>query len=298
MPMRITLIKKVLRKQFEDWEEGSIQEQRHRQENAVRLSRRLPLGIEYQTVDVNGIPSAWFTPSDCSPGAILYLHGGAYCLGSINTHREMVGRMAEAVNKRLLVIEYRLAPEHPYPAALEDAQTAWQWLLDQDLEPKQLFLAGDSAGGGLVLALLLALRDAGRQMPAGAICLSPWTDLTMESTSAFDKAAVDPILNREHLAKKAHWYAGDFSIKNPLISPLYGDFSGLPPLLFQVGSDELLLDDSTRAAETARTDGVEVTLEIYEEMFHVFQMVPFLPATKKALQSIHNFIKGIEQRAR
>lgn len=297
MAMRISLIKKVLEKQFEDWEEGTIEEQRARQEKAVRLSRRLPLGIEYQRFQINSMPAAWFTPSEYDPGAILYLHGGAYSLGSINTHRELVGRFAEAVNKKILVIEYRLAPENPFPAALDDALTAYRWLLGQKINPDRLFLCGDSAGGGLALAALLALRDRKEMLPAGAICLSPWTDLTLSGPSLIKNASSDPILSREHLVKKAAWYAGSDTLENPLISPLFGDFSNLPPLLFQVGNDEILLDDSTQAAEAARAAGVDVTLQVFDEMFHVFHMVPFLPETKKAFENIHVFIKRVEQPA-
>ncbi len=294
MSIRINLIRKVLEKQFEDWEEGTIEEQRARQEKAVRFSRKLPLGIEYQSLNINGIPAAWFNPCDCKPGAILYLHGGAYCLGSINTHRELVGRLAETANKKTLVIEYRLAPEHPYPAALEDALTAYQWLLMQSIEPSRIIVAGDSAGGGLALALLAAVRDAGDPLPAGAVLLSPWTDLTLGGGSVFSNANIDPMLDRDHLLEKAGWYAGENSLTDPLISPLFADFTGFPPLLFQAGSDELLLDDSVRAAEAAQKAGVDVTLEIYEDMFHVFQMVPFLEETKRAMTSIKHFFERVE----
>lgn len=294
MSIRISLVKAVLKKQFAGWNDKTIEQQRAQQAKALRLSRKLPLGIEYEDADVKGIRGAWFSPDARSNGAVLYLHGGAYCLGTINTHREMVGRLAEAVNRAVLVIEYRLAPEHPFPAALEDAQTAWRWLLNRGYHPGELFLAGDSAGGGLALSLLVSLRDAGEPMPAGAALLSPWTDLAMEGQSAFSNADSDPILNREDLAEKASLYAGSESLRTPLVSPLYADLGGLAPLLFQAGSDELLLDDSVRAAESARSAGTEADLRIFQEMFHVFHMMPFLPQADEAMQDIKTFMDNHE----
>ena len=241
----------------------------------------------------NGVPAEWIAAPGAELGAILYLHGGAYTLGSINTHREMVARLSRSTGMRALIINYRLAPEHPYPAALEDATTAYRWLLAQGNDPARILIAGDSAGGGLTLAALIALRDAGEPLPAGAVCLSPWTDLTCSGDSIQTKAQDDLILTLENLSRSARSYAGEHDLRSPLISPLFADLSGLPPLLIQVGTDEILLDDARRIVEKAQTAGVDVTLEIWEEMFHVFQMVSIMPGTKKALGQIGDFVARI-----
>ena len=197
--------------------------------------------------------------------------------------------MYKRQNIRSLVINYRLAPEHPHPAALEDAITAYRWLLTQGYDPSQIVIAGDSAGGGLALAALLALLDAGEPLPAGAVCISPWTDLALTGASMRSKAKVDHILDPNSLEMYARYYAGIDEVTSPLLSPLYADLKGLPPLLIQVGGDEILLDDATRLAEQAREAGVDVTLEIWDEMFHVFQLVSFLPETQKAVKHITDF---------
>jgi acetyl esterase/lipase len=194
---------------------------------------------------------------------------------------------------RALAINYRLAPEHPYPAALEDAATAYRWLLSQGNDPARIIIAGDSAGGGLTLATLVALREAGEPLPAGAVCISPWTDLACTGDCVHEKAPLDKILSPDGLTRSAKSYAGGHELRSPLISPLYADLRGLPPLLIQVGTDEILLDDAKRIAEKAQIAGVDITLEIWEEMFHVFQIIPFLPETKQALGQIGDFVSRI-----
>jgi acetyl esterase/lipase len=191
---------------------------------------------------------------------------------------------------RRLAINYRLAPEHPYPAALEDSIAAYHWLLTQGVDPSQIIIAGDSSGGGLVLVTMVTLRDAGEQLPAGAVCISPWTDLSLTGASIHQKSKLDPILNPTSLDMYAKFYAGEYELTSPLISPLYADLQELPPLLIQVGADEILLDDAIRLTEKARDARVDVTLEIWDEMFHVFQLIPFLPETKKAIGSIAEFV--------
>jgi acetyl esterase/lipase len=218
------------------------------------------------------------------------LHGGAYALGSIDVFREWVARLARATSLRALLVGYRLAPEHPYPAALDDATAACLWLLEQGVEPAKIILAGDSAGGGLALSTLVSLRDAGHPLPAGAVCISPWTDLALTGGSIRDKAPVDPVLSPGDLETYAGYYAGTVERTEPLLSPLYADLRGLPPLLIQVGSEEILLDDALRAARKARAAGVDVTLETWEGMFHAFYMFPFFPETKRALESIAAFV--------
>ena len=252
---------------------------------------RLPKGMQCQPADAGGVPAEWFIPDEAEDGVILYLHGGAYALGSVNAHREFLSRLTKAIGKRILAIDYRLAPEHPYPAAVEDAVAAYHWLLGQGIVPAQIIIAGDSAGGGLTLAALLTLRDGGQPMPAGAVCISPWTDLALTGDSMRGKADVEIVLDRESLAMFAALYAGDQPLTNPLISSLYADLTGLPPLLIQVGTDEILLDDSLRFAKNAEAAGVEVELSVWDGMFHVFHMFPFFAETREAVAQIAGFVQ-------
>ncbi len=278
-----------IRFQLSGWSDGSLAEQRARQEQTARFSR-LPAGIRCQPVDLHGVPAEWIESAHPGPGVILYLHGGAYALGSVNVHRELVARLASAAGIRALAINYRLAPEHPFPAALDDTLAAYQWLLDQGYAPDQIVLAGDSAGGGLALAALVALREAGQPLPAAAVCLSPWVDLALRGDSIHQNASRDPILDPHSLAKYAGYYAGDLDPASPFVSPLYADLQGLPPLLIHVGANEILLDDATRLAERARQAGDEVSLETWEGMFHVFQIIPFLPETRRSIAQLAEFV--------
>ena len=230
----------------------------------------------------------WVRPENPA-GTILYLHGGAYALGSIKTHRIMAASLADTTSMQVLLIEYGLAPEAPFPTGLEDVVSTYLWLLESGIAPSELLIAGDSAGGGLALAALLRLRDKSHPLPAGAVLLSPWTDLALSGESAQSKTHLDFILKREHLAGIAGLYAGDTDLRDPLLSPIFADLTGLPPLLIQVGTDEILLDDSVRLANLAEEAGVQVQLEIYEEMFHVFHMFPFFAETRNAFQSISVF---------
>jgi len=296
MTLQARIVKKLIRFQFSGWSKGSIEEQRARHEKSTRLNR-LPADVHCQHVSADGIAAEWIAAPDADSGVILYLHGGAYALGSINTCREFVARLGRAARMRGLAINYRLAPEHPFPAALEDATATYGWLLTQGVDPSRIIVAGDSAGGGLTLAALVALRDAGKPLPAGAICISPWTDLTVTGASLQSKAQVDCMLDPDSLEMYAKYYAGEQDRTSPLISPLFADLSDLPPLLIQVGTDEILLDDATRCAARARQAGVGVTLEVWDEMFHVFQLVPFLPETKKAVGRIAEFVlQNLESR--
>jgi len=287
--LRNQILKKLISYLMSGWSDGTIEEQRARQEKMARFTR-FPADIHCQPISVDGIPAEWISVQDANMGVILYLHGGAYALGSIKVHREFIARLAWTTKMRCLAINYRLAPEHPYPAALEDATTAYRWLLNQGVNASQIFISGDSAGGGLTLGTMVILRDAGEQLPAGGICISPWTDLTLTGTSILSKAKVDPILDPASLQMYAKFYAGEFELTNPLISPLYSNLQGLPPLLIQVGEDEILVDDAVRLAEKARAMGVDVTLEIWDELFHVFHMFPFLPESKKAVEGIADFV--------
>ena len=289
MSIRNKIIKKLVSFLMSGWSKGTIEEQRTRQEKMSKYAK-LPADIQCQPINVEGISAEWINAPDADLGVILYLHGGAYALGSINVHREFIARLALATKMRCLAINYRLAPEHPFPAALEDATAAYHWLLTQGVDPSQIIIAGDSAGGGLALVTMVTLRDAGEQLPAGAVCISPWTDLSLTGASIEQKSKLDPILNPTSLDMYAKYYAGEYELTSPLISPLYADLQELPPLLIQVGADEILVDDAIRLTEKARDASVDVTLEIWDEMFHIFQLIPFLPETKKAIGSIAEFV--------
>ena len=248
--------------------------------------------IECETIDVEGIPGEWVK----APGAeenrvILYLHGGGYVMGSINTHREMVSHLSREAKARVLIIDYRLAPEHPFPAAVEDSTAAFRWLLMETIDPGRIVMAGDSAGGGLTVATLVALRDGGDPMPAAAVCLSPWVDMEAMGQSMTTKAEEDPMVQREDIIKLGEAYLGGADARTPLAAPLYADLAGLPPMLIQVGTSETLLDDAVRLAERAKRAGVDVTLEPWEEMIHVWQYyASMVPEAKKAIKGIGRFI--------
>ena len=253
----------------------------------------MPADVKTQPVDAGGVRAEWiWRPDSDLDRAILYLHGGGYAIGSIATHRYLMQSVSKASGARVLGIDYRLAPENPFPAAVEDAVTAWRWMLAQGLEPQRGAIAGDSAGGGLTLATLIALRDRGVALPAAAALLSPWTDLAGTGASVKSKAAEDPMVTEAGLHAMAEAYLGSADARDPLASPLYAKLSGLPPLLIQVGTAEILLDDATRVAERARAAGVEVTLEPWDDMVHVFQMFPSLAESSQAIAKIGDFVRA------
>lgn len=257
------------------------------------LRHLVPAGITSKHISLGSLSAEWVHPLWTSQEhALLYLHGGGYTGGSPALHRDLAHRIARASGMSALVIDYRLAPEYPFPAALEDAAFAYRWLLEQGYAPGKIALAGDSAGGGLSAALLIYLRDAGDPLPAAAALLSPWTDLCMTGKSINFLENQDPQLTRRGLQEMANAYRGTHTANEPLISPLYGDLHGLPPLLILAGTHEILLDDSVRFADRAGKTGVDVTLQIRENMGHVwpaFAMV--LPEGKQAIKLIGTFIK-------
>jgi acetyl esterase/lipase len=225
--------------------------------------------VERAPVDAGGVPATWVTPKvGAGEPVLLYFHGGGYVLGSARFYREPTARLALASGMRLLVPDYRLAPEHPYPAAQEDALAVWRWLLGTGVAPSQVVVGGDSAGGGLALALLLALRDAGEPLPAGALLLSPWVDLSCSAPSHVECAPYD-YLDRETVLRWARCYAGALELTDPRLSPLHAPLGGLPPLFLQVGGAELLRDPVLALAERAREAGVSVTLDVREELTHI-----------------------------
>ncbi len=253
----------------------------------------LPPDIKSEKVNAGGIEAEWISaPNAAADHAVLYVHGGGYVIGSINTHRDLMGRIARASGARVLGINYRLAPEHPFPAAVDDSVAAYRWMLAQGLKPNRIAVAGDSAGGGLAVATLVAIRDAKLPIPGAGVCLSPWVDMEGIGKSMESKAAIDPVVQREGLLGMAAAYLGGQNPRSPLAAPLYADLKGLPPLLIQVGEAETLLDDSTRLADRAKTAGVSATLEVWPEMIHVWQMfASFLPEGQQAVDGIGGFLK-------
>ncbi len=222
---------------------------------------------------------------------IVYFHGGGYATGSIATHRDLACRLSAVSGTRVLLVDYRLAPEHPFPAAVADGTAVYQYILHNGFTPAQIILGGDSAGGGLALALLLALRDGGQALPAAAFALSPWVDLALTGDSLHSNAAHDPALTLAQLQEFAGWYLGDTDPHTPLASPLYADLSGLPPLFIQVGTAEILLDDARQLAARAQAAGVSVTLDEWPEMIHGWQgFAGFMPEAFEALERVGEFL--------
>lgn len=250
--------------------------------------------IRREVTSAGGVAAEWISaPNASEECTLLYLHGGGYVIGSINTHRDLVSRLSRASGVRGLALDYRLAPEHPFPAAIEDATAAYRWLLESGSAPESIVIGGDSAGGGLTIATLLTLRDAGDPMPAAAACLSPWVDLEGVGASMTSKAAEDPMVQRNGLLEMAAAYLAGHDAKAPTASPVHASLEGLPPLLIHVGTAETLLDDSIRLAQSAQRDGVSVELETWDEMIHVFQaFAPMLPEGQQSIEKIGKFLSG------
>jgi epsilon-lactone hydrolase len=252
-----------------------------------------PADVKIQSVNAGGIPAEWVIP----PGAaarrtVLYLHGGGYVVGAPKDYRGMVSHIARAAQAQALTLDYRLAPENPHPAAVEDAVAAYRWLLANGGEPGRTVLAGDSAGGGLTVAALVSLRDRGDRLPAAGVCICPWVDLEITGKSMDANAEADPLVKRDVVANMATAYLQGQDPRTPLASPLHANLRGLPPLLIQVGQSETLLDDASRLAERARTAGVDVTYEPWPDMIHVWQgFGSFLPEARQAIDRIGEFIR-------
>jgi len=254
----------------------------------------LPDGATRKDFERNGIGHSHISAPDARDDrGVLYLHGGGYVLGSIDTHAELMARVAASCRAPVLGVDYRLAPEHPFPAAIDDALASYEHLIEAGIKPEAIVLAGDSAGGGLALALLLKLKALGKPMPAGAVLFSPWCDLTGSGDSVKSRIDVDPMISPAMLNPMAELYLSGAGAKEVLASPLFGDLSGLPPLLIQVGDHEILLDDSTRLATAAQAAGVKAELEIFAGGFHVFQNQPHLPESATALSAMGKFFDQV-----
>ena len=238
-----------------------------------------------EKITVAGRPAEWVSAPGCNPNRqALYLHGGGYVIGSPNSHRNLAYNIAKAMDGRCLVLDYRMAPEDPFPAAVDDAVAAWQWMLAQGGNPARMAIMGDSAGGGLAIATQAALKQQGLQLPACSCCISPWTDLEGTGDSVKSKADVDPMVTEEALHRWGGLYLDGADQRDPLASPLYADVSGLGPVLVQVGTAEILMDDSTRFAEMARAQGVDVTIELWDDMPHIWHI--FAPMLSEGADAI------------
>ncbi len=254
----------------------------------------LPEGVSVEKVDADGVPGEWVkAPGARDDAAILYLHGGGYVFGSPTSHRHLVAAISEAAEAAVLSLDYRLAPEYPFPAAVDDAVTGYRWLVKKGIKPGRIAVAGDSSGGGLTVAALLVLRDAGDPLPAAGICISPWADLTCSADSYKTRADTDPTVSQEGVLQLAPRYLGDKEPKTPLASPIFADLTDLPPLLIQVGNEEVLLDDSIGLDRRAREVGVDSTLEIWDDMIHVWhRFAPMLKEGREAIARIGEYVKA------
>ena len=288
----LKLVVQMLRSEPPLRAEASVDELRA---NMERMTAMAPLAedVAYEAVEAGGVPAEWAVASNARDDrAVLYLHGGGYVLGSVRTHRHIAGNISRAASARVLSLDYRLAPEHPHPAAVDDAVAAYSDILHQSFAPHSLAIAGDSAGGGLTAAALLALRDAGEPLPAAAVLISPWLDLTQSGESMASRAAEDPMVQKDGLQKMADAYVGGADPRSPTISPLFADLTGLPPFLIHVGTAEILLDDAIRFTERARAAGVPVDLDVWNNMIHVWHAFALiLPEATQATEKIGEFLQ-------
>lgn len=255
---------------------------------------KYPRFVKKEELTYAGIPAMWFTPEGYSKSkTILYLHGGGYVMGSVNTHRALIARIARASNCKAIGVDYRKAPENPFPAAIEDALAVYKQLLEDGYE--NIVIMGDSAGGGLSLVLLQLIKKYKLPKASCAVLLSPWTDLTMSGDSIQSKKDVDPLIQPHLLDIFSKRYYGNENPENPLISPLFADVKGFPPILIQVGGNETLLDDSTRMAQKLNKAGVKVKLDIFENMMHVWQYFGgLMPESNRAIEEIGEFVKSVK----
>ena len=254
----------------------------------------IPDDVQVTNVNAGGVPAHWLTAPGADPGRVLlFLHGGGFEFGSLRSDGELAARLGRASGMRVLFVDYRLAPEHHFPAAIDDVLTAWRWLrTDQDLSPGSLAVAGDSAGGGLAVALLVATRDAAEALPAAATLMSPTVDLTSSGASMTERIDQDPISTPALLRQFAADYLAGADPKTPLASPLFASLTGLPPLLIQVGTADVLLSDSERLAAAATQAGVDVTLEVGEGLPHVYQLLRDTPEAAEATERIGKFLRA------
>jgi len=295
LSLRAELVRFALRRFFKhrSGPAPTIETWRRRMEGLGRLAPQPPRGTLLQRLDLDGIRAVSIATRESRPDRhILYFHGGGHVSGSPEFYRDFTWRIAAAARARALMTYHRLAPEHPYPAAIEDAANAYRALVAGGADPRAMAVMGESAGGGLVLGVLLKLRDEGSPMPAAAVTISPWTDLAMSGNSYRQNADADPMISNADAARMASYYLGETDPRTPYASPIYGDPTGLPPTLIQVGSDEILLDDSVQMAERMRAAGCEVELEVWPRMPHAWHVwARVVPEARAAIARIGVFVQ-------
>jgi epsilon-lactone hydrolase len=274
--------------------------QRRRDFDAMGGAYPTAADVKVEAVTASGVPAEWTTTPDAqSDAAVLFVHGGGYVVGSLLSHRHMVSEIGRAAHARTLALHYRLAPEHPFPAPVEDTIAGYRFLLAQGLRPGRIAIAGDSAGGGLTVAALVAIRDAGLPQPACGWCISPWVDMQAIGGSMTDNAGRDPSVQKDAILEMARYYMGTADPRSPLAAPLYADLRGIAPLFIQVGSVETLLDDSIRLARRAGLADVPVDLQIWPEMMHVWHIYSAeLKAGRRAIEAGGAFIRSMIDGAR
>lgn len=247
--------------------------------------------VNFESAEIDGMEAEWVVPNRPHQRrkAILYCHGGGFKTGSFKYARSITTKLASTTSLDVLCFDYRLAPENPYPAAFEDSLKAWDYLMYLGYGAEDVIVAGDSAGGNIALILALKLKEQGRKLPKGIVCISPWTDLTMQGKSHETRKDIDPVLSREYLVSSIHAYVGDLDLTDPFISPVFADFTGFPPVYIQVGDNEILLHDSVCLYKKLKKSDVYAKIDIYKGMWHVFQMSPFKKAYD-AMDKIAEFI--------
>lgn len=288
-----TFIRLTIKRRPEGNEAEMVKYLRSKLELSQFLRSLITQPVDARPVSDGLVKGEWLQLTNNPRQTVYYLHGGGYVACSPRTHRPFTSALSRAANARVFALDYRLAPEHRFPAAVEDAVAGYRWLLDQGVDPQEIVIGGDSAGGGLTVATLIALRDAGEPLPRAAFVLSPWTDLAVTGRSIEANDKRDPMFYGEAIRRVAPIYFGDASPRDPLVSPIYADLSNLPPLLIYVSDTEVLLDDSTRLAERARQCGVNVDLRVWSNLPHVWPIfVAFkLPESFRALGEIAEFIQ-------
>lgn len=272
--------------------DSDVQEVRRSFERMQARNRKVH-GVSVRATRIGGVDCEWLVPDGCDDAPVLYyLHGGAYIMGSPRTHRKMVSHIAKRAGVRALLPDYALAPEKPFPAGLNDCLLVYRALLGSGIEADDILIGGDSAGGGMAMATMLSLKDSGDDLPATAVLLSPWLDLTAQGDSTVTRAADDPWFSASGVRTVARQYCPEGELTNPLVSPVFADASGLPPMLVQVGDHEILLSDSTRLAGNIKNANGEITLQIWPEMWHVFQFfIGSMPESRRAIDDIAIYIR-------
>lgn len=267
-----------------------LERERKGQELLGRLAAPM-LGMELENFDLAGMNAAWVRPNRGHDRrrAILYCHGGGYTSGNLGYSRPLASKLAGVTGWETLSFEYRLAPEHPFPAAIDDAVRAWDYLMYQGYGARDVMVAGDSAGGNMALVLCLRLKAAGRRLPGRLVLMSPWTDMTASGKSYAERADIDPMITMDYIRAVRGAYAGESDLSSPMLSPLFGDLSGFPPTLIQAGTNELLLSDSVRLRDRMLAAQVPCKLEVWNDMWHVFQMFPIKRASE-AMESVGRFL--------